>query len=709
MRTKLFASLLIISFVFASFPLVQAQEAPEPVPQPEIAEPEVVETQPETKPEPVVEPVDIPVEPEPDSEEPGIPTEPMAVEPLLEEATMMVMSASELQLIEEAPSVSLLIRYGENIAWSGTVPLPQSGTVPIAPTGESTSIDVASDSLLAVLLGVDGESSAFEVTDLDYYPMYGSFLINCINATNFANSCGEWQYVVNGQYSFVGTDDFILHDGDEVFIYFGSPRRVTLTDTELAVNETFIATAQSYDPATNEYNPLAGYTVGVTQPNPAVPWMPFEIATSTSGVDGTASFSLTVEGAYGLGLQTDGYFPSVSFTVSSSTGSGSGDGGTASSFDFAAAYDFLESGQQDDGSWDTPITTDWTAMALGISGAPSSMRSNLASYLREEEPDLDTALDYERHAMALMALGINPYTGGPRDFISPIVDKYDGTQMDEPGLVNDDAFGIIVLMNAGYTKDDEIIKDLAAYVVSKQKSDGSWTGGVDVSGAYIQALKLVSSLPNVSSAINQAETYMRSQQNPDGGFGSPSDAFATSWALQGIEALGASPDSWKKRDNSPLTYLINHQDEDGGMEIGKDSYDDRAWATAYAIPAAKGLTWAEILKNFKKTEAESADDNGNVENDTATTTDEVAVLSAQEPLINAYSATSTDATIDDTQTVAEIIAPKLMVLQEDPQEPQTPTENPASDLTAAALDTGAWEHIKGLFSSFWSFLKNLFN
>lgn len=717
MRTKSLSFVLIISFLISSFPTAFAQEAVPTEPLAPEAEP-VVNEEPEL---PIVEPVEAsekeeaPAQSEPEPSElpeAALPPEPEYTADT--EPAVQQVSALEEPALLEAPvrSVSLLIRYGENVAWSGDVELPDGGTVTATPTGESGEVEIAADGLLAVLMGVDASSDAFAITDLDYYPSFGSFIVNCITLTGLDETCSQWQYVIDGQYPFIGIDDYVLEDGDEVFIYFGSPRRVVLADTDIVIHEDFTATAQSYDPETNNYSPLPGYTIGITQPNPANPFSPLEIATSTSGTDGTSMFSLASEGAYGIGLQEDFYFPSVSFTVSSTSDSGTGPGSEqGGGFDVAAAYRFLAIGQEEDGSWNEDFITDWIAIALGVSGAPSSMKSDLVRYLKEEEPDeLESARDYERHAMALMALNINPYTGGPSDYITPIVESFDGEQIDEPGIVNDDAFALITLMHAGYTKDDEIIKKVTAFIVDEQHSDGSWDGGVDLSGPYVQALSQVRSLPGVSSALSRAEAYMRSSQNPDGGFGSPSDPFATSWTLQGIEALGNSAASWSVGENIPLTYLTEQQEEDGGMNTGSDDYDNRAWATAYAIPAAKGLTWDDILHDFKKQVAESDEEEADANEGTATTTDEIlTLLPREEPLIEPYVATSVGAATEERMSeAAETGTPKLTTVEEVPEESGVSVEHPASDLTAAAWDTGVWEKLKELLASFWSFLKSLF-
>jgi hypothetical protein len=205
--------------------------------------------------------------------------------------------------------------------------------------------------------------------------------------------------------------------------------------------------------------------------------------------------------------------------------------------------------------------------------------------------------------MALEALGINPYTGTGTNYIQDIVNEFDGTQIGDPNLINDDIFSIFPLVKAGYSVSDNIIQKVVANIISKQNPDGSWVGGVDMTSAAIQALELTPSLSGVSQSISKARAYLVGQQQLDGGFGS---ADATSWTLQAISSIGESATNWQNGLNNPYDYLYNLQQSDGG--IGSNSLDTntRIWATAYAIPAALGRPWASILNSFSKPTTSSA-------------------------------------------------------------------------------------------------------
>lgn len=412
-------------------------------------------------------------------------------------------------------------------------------------------------------------------------------------------------------------------------------------------------------------------------------------------------------------------------------GGGSGSGPAPLAFDIDLAYDFLEKGQNKDGSWDSELVTDWSAFALGISGAPQGMKSDLISYLKREEPDFESVRDYERHALALMALGLNPYTDGPSDYIAPIVKSFDGRQIDDSSLMNDDVFGLLVLLHAGYSDGDEMIRDIVEFIVDQQNGNGSWEESVDMTAATIQILSEVRKLPGVAAAIADAEGYLRGEQKEDGGFENP---FATTWALQAIAALNDDPEDWAKGEHTPLTYLEDLQEEDGGLTTTPDDYGTRAWAIAYAIPAVKGLTWDDVLRDFKKpsdTDTGNGSSEGATDGDTATTTatttdeliapapdmvfvdppmlDEIvmdAPVEAMAQVMATVAATPRTEPVARANTVAEEgVAPAA----EDAEGIVAEEPRAQNQLTASVAESGAWERIAAFFAGLWSFLKGLFS
>jgi hypothetical protein len=252
-----------------------------------------------------------------------------------------------------------------------------------------------------------------------------------------------------------------------------------------------------------------------------------------------------------------------------------------------------------DGTFGNAMYDDWVAIALGslennFSFITEKVVQNITKHpIRENAP----LTDYERRAMALMALGQNPYRNNGVNYIQKILDGYDGKQFGDPNLINDDIFAIIPLVKADISPSDKKIISSAKYILSFQKENGSF-GSPDLTASAIQAFLLLPASEEISDSIKRANLFLRNSQKSDGGW---ENTFSTSWVLQSIYAMEEKLENWKKDSGSPLNFLGSHQAEDGGMDIN-ESPTSRLWATAYALPAAVGKPWAKILKSFKKDE-----------------------------------------------------------------------------------------------------------
>ncbi len=538
-------------------------------------------------------------------------------------ASLFTFPASTL-LAEDTPpapepalrSVSITIRDGADILWNGTASVPDSDTATTTIiTTDGTSVDALAASALSALVSADASAPEFEITNLEYFSSFGSLYLKCITGAN--EKCDNWQYVVGDTYPSMGMDQFLVHDGDAIFVYFGSPRRTTLSTSTILVGESVTASAESYVPASDAYTPAVGVTLGITQTNPADPYTPLVIATSDADAAGQAMFTLSATGTYAVGIAEDYFYPSVALTVLDvpeeepepeeasiaeappQSGGGSGGGSTAPAHvevNIPAAISFLARNQNQDGSFATALLTDWAALAFAATPEYESGETLLRLHLIETSGGLSSLTDYERHSMALLALGVNPYTDTDIDYIAKILSYFDGTQFGDPALVNDDIFAIIPLTEAGYDEGDEEIQKTVTFILSKQRPDGSWDS-VDLTAAAIQALSPIRSLSGVEEAIADGLSHLRTKQRPDGGFG---NSFSTSWALQAINALGSDRLRWQPAGKGPEDYLASLQASDGGIEPSSSDARTRVWASAYAIPAALGTPWHVMLREFPR-------------------------------------------------------------------------------------------------------------
>jgi hypothetical protein len=509
-----------------------------------------------------------------------------------------------------ATDINLTVRDGATIVFSGAVPLEPAGTINL---NDSSSVPHSfdADSVLSVLNDADISSSAFSISNLTYDNSYSSFYVKCITDP-VGNECDNWQYAVNNSYPAVGMDKDILLGGENVYVYFGPQYKVVLGSNTITTADNLTVTADQYDYQKNVWQTRTGVTVGLTQPDPNNTWTPIEVKTGVVDANGQAIFSAIPAGSYNVGIQQDYYFPTESLTVKPAPVVVSAEGTESLTvkpapvvvsaeesghivpalalkpiFSVPNAISYLKSAQSADGSFgNSDLYTDWAAIALGAGGISNS---SLLSYMNAHSVLSSNLTDNERHAMALLALGQNPYSFNGVNYIKAITDSFAGKQFGDSSLVNDDIFALIPLQSAGYTASDDVIAKDIQFIFSKEQADGSWEESVDLTAAAIQALKPFDSVSGVSDALIKAGTFIASAQESDGGWKNVS---STSWAMQAMNVLGTS---WTKNGNSGFDYLATNQATDGAVSPTTETLQNRIWATSYVIPALLGKSWSDVM------------------------------------------------------------------------------------------------------------------
>ncbi|HBA45909.1 hypothetical protein A2W67_02950 [Candidatus Nomurabacteria bacterium RIFCSPLOWO2_02_40_28] len=516
--------------------------------------------------------------------------------------TLFNLTSSQPTVNVTAPvTVTFIIRNGDTVLYNGSVALPASGTVSITDSN-SVAHNVNTRSVLAILKNIDDASSDFSISNLQYFNSFNSFYLKCILPNGSSELCDNWQYAVGSVTPFSSIDASILSGGETVGIYFGNSHQLVLSANTIITGGSLNVAAQSYDYANNTWNPLTGVNVGVTLPNPNDPWSPIVVSTHAVDSLGNTNISLSTINTYTIGIAEDFYFPSYSLTVSP-VPSGTGGGGAVvtlpSSFDTSNAIAYLKSVQGADGSLgDSLLYSDWAAIAYGALNVTGSPKDKLLTYFDSNNTISSLLTDNERHAMALLALGQNPYSYNGVNYINAIINSFDGTQFGDANLINDDIFALIPLANSGYTVKDEIIIKDVNFLISKQKTNGSWEESVDITAAAIQALKSFESIAGISGALTKATDYIISKQINDGGFGG---IYSTSWVMQAMSALGTS---WSKNNHTPMDYLALQQVADGAVLPSSETLQNRIWATSYAVTATSMKPWSAIMQYFQKPAAE---------------------------------------------------------------------------------------------------------
>lgn len=501
---------------------------------------------------------------------------------------------------EDTPTtIHLTLRAGE-VFFSENVPLHEDSTA------------------LSILEAADTASDIFTVSDIQEYP-FGSYL-KCIDIQDIGEKCDDWQYTVDGNYPSTSIDQTTLSGAGSMYFYFSAKNRISLSNDSITTSDTLVVTAEIYDYENGEWLKDDEVTIGITQPDTSGSFNPpTEIMKGEVDDNGEISFSSIPVGNYDVGIRDEYgyYFPTKPLEVKEapqSPGGGSSSGSrsklspgkntgevlgaeTKATFDLKKALDFLVTQQKENGSFEEDLYTDWVSLAL----APANYQSQIIKLVRYfgELKIKDARLtDFERHAMALMALGLNPYNTNGENYIGKIVASFDGKQFGETTEDNDDIFALIVLNNAGYKPEEKMITDDLNFVLGRQRDNGSWDESVDMTGAGIEALSLFKENEKVKDSLIKAKDFLKKNQKSNGGWGD--SASSTAWVIGGILALGEKPEDWKKGENSPLDYLTTLQDTDGG--IRNENLKNKIWETAYVASALSGKTWDEIMQNFAKPE-----------------------------------------------------------------------------------------------------------
>ena len=375
-------------------------------------------------------------------------------------------------------------------------------------------------------------------------------------------------------------------------------------------------------------------------------------------------------------------------------GGGSGSGGetlSTKNFNSQNALAYLKSAQAADGSFGgADLYTDWAGIAFGALNVTDSSRDLLLSYLNSHNSISSLLTDNERHAMALLALGQNPYSFNGVNYINAIVNSFDNIQFGDANLVNDDIFALIPLGNSGYTKNDDIIAKDIAFIISKQKTNGSWEESVDITAAAIQALKSFESIASVAESLSKATNYIISKQNNDGGFGdSASSVYSTSWAMQAMGALG---ESWTKDGYTASFYLGGQQAEDGAALPSSETLSNRIWATSYAIAGNSLKPWSEIMESFPKPATQNNSNNSS-NTSTSTNTSTVYKTSTNSPQTNPETKKVLTSVAVNTPVITPVIDKKITPIPETKKSTTVPKNLPADTeeivpgaLTAAAVN-----------------------
>jgi len=271
----------------------------------------------------------------------------------------------------------------------------------------------------------------------------------------------------------------------------------------------------------------------------------------------------------------------------------------------ANALAYVRGQQAEDGSVGGFGPSAWLVMAIAAAGEdPHDWKvgdNSIVDYLADNAGEANLATDYARMVLAIVAANESPTDFGGRNFLSLLQAAYDGTQIGDSSILNDDFWGVMALVAAGQNPNSEIVQNSVSFIKSCQQADGgwgfdpsaSWGTDVDSTSAAITALVAAGESPG-SNSITNGLTYIKSTQVDSGGFNCPlwgQNADLDSMAINAIVAAGQDPTSasWTENGNTPVDDLLSFQQGDGSFYWQSDS--PGAWpcqTTAWAIQALLG-------------------------------------------------------------------------------------------------------------------------
>ena len=429
--------------------------------------------------------------------------------------------------------------------------------------------------------------------------------LNSIDSTinNDNNNGIYWGWFANLDLGQTALNKYSLVDGDSILLTYNiNPLKISLDNQNPPIASTvrFNVTQFGYDSFWNPvWNPAIGGKIVIEsdifdlESDGSYSFMVPNVNTFTVKGQLTGAIDTPQKTITTSSIQAGG---GIVFSPSPSSSSFSSDPIQEKvKFDLGKAFNFIISQQKENGSFGEDLYTDWTAFALTGTTDFQNQKEKLIKYFREFKTKDYQLTDYERHAMALMAVELNPYDTNGENYIKKITDSFDGKQFGDVNEDNDDIFALIVLQNAGFTSTEKIISDDIAFVLSSQKRNGSWDESVDMTGAGIGALAFFNQNDQIKNALTKAKEFLKQNWKDNGGWGNNS---STAWAIEGILALSEKPEDWIKNENTPLDYLAINQDSDGGMK--NDNIKNKLWETAYVTTALSGKTWNQIMQRFEK-------------------------------------------------------------------------------------------------------------
>lgn len=277
---------------------------------------------------------------------------------------------------------------------------------------------------------------------------------------------------------------------------------------------------------------------------------------------------------------------------------------------------WFQDNQQESGD----LSSDWAMTALAAVGVNAAdVRTSLSTdsaqdyYLGEWRASGagGAATDAERGILAGVAGGIQTSRlsaatdATTSNLVARVAELFDGTQIGNAELLNDDIFGVLALHQVGAPP--ELLRQLVDYLRPKQLPDGGWSwsatspfSDVDMTGSVIAAF-CAAGVGTDDPDMQEAFALLHAVQDPaTGGFIAPPpfgvgvNTDTTAWVASGLIQCGIDPQGpeWTTaQGKTPLDYLVSMQQPDGHFAWTAE-YDGLPFETSSAVRPLGGVAFS---------------------------------------------------------------------------------------------------------------------
>lgn len=435
--------------------------------------------------------------------------------------------------------------------------------------------------------------TASEQYNIDFAVQNSSFGLFLNSIDTYVGDSQYWTYYVNDVEGAVGASEYDLEDGDQLLFVYGdygmtSPLQLTVNTMQPTTEKEIVATVRYKSGET--YLPMSNATVF------------FGKTAVTTNTEGKATFTRNNAGRISVYATATGYTktPVKKLTVHAVKAKRQ-----AVNFDQRLAQSknglaYIKKQMNKKGIVDdSQATTEWSAMALATAGESNAALN--AAVKKYQPTSAEGTSEIARHILALEAIGENSKNTGKINFVNRLTGTKSNNQYGSAAYCNDDIFAGLALLAADVKKTSDDMKDAVNGSLPCQNADGGLSyavtgdSDVDTTAAWIMlASKLRTENSYYKELLNtkytKAVAFLRTAQNPDGGFGyepgQDSNSSSTAWAMMAFSAQGREAGSVMKNNENGFSYLKKTYGKDGSYAydtIGSDSVE--SLNSAYAIIA----------------------------------------------------------------------------------------------------------------------------